>query len=97
MDDVCRQVNQAIRDGVNVVVSPIAASNQNLAPIPALLAVSRRSSSLTAKARAPRSVSSSSRASRARCIICGAHRFRLRRHQPHLAFETLDDLLRADS
>ena len=39
MDDLCRQVSQAIQDGINVVVLSDRGVNKEWAPIPSLLAV----------------------------------------------------------
>jgi len=39
MDDLCQEINQAVRDGYNVVVLSDRGVNKEWAPIPSLLAV----------------------------------------------------------
>ncbi len=95
MDDLCRQVSQAIRDGINVVVLSDRGVNRDWAPIPSLLAVAgvhhhliregtRTRVGLVLESGGPREVHQYS------LLIgygCGAI-------NPYLAFETLDDMLR---
>ena len=95
MDDLCRQVSQAIKDGINVVVLSDRGVNREWAPIPSLLAVAgvhhhliregtRTHVGLVLESGEPREVHQYS------LLIgygCGAI-------NPYLAFETLDDLLR---
>jgi glutamate synthase (ferredoxin) len=95
MDDLCRKVSQAIKDGYNVVVLSDRGVGPALAPIPSLLAVSgvhhhliregtRTQVGLVLESGEPREVHHYS------LLIgygCGAI-------NPYLAFETLDDLIR---
>jgi hypothetical protein len=95
MDDVCRNVSQAINDGINVVVLSDRGVNKDWAPIPSLLAVAgvhhhliregtRTRVGLVLESGAPREVHQYS------LLIgygCGAI-------NPYLAFETIDDMLR---
>src|SRR5436309_3020623 len=95
MDDLCRKVSQAIRDGFNVVVLSDRGVNKEWAPIPSLLAVAgvhhhliregtRTQVGLVLESGEPREVHHFS------LLIgygCGAI-------NPYLAFETLDDMLR---
>jgi glutamate synthase (ferredoxin) len=94
MDEVCRKVSQAIRDGTNVVVLSDRGVNKEWAPIPSLLAVAgvhhhliregtRTRVGLVLESGEPREVHHFS------LLIgygCGAI-------NPYLAFETLDDML----
>ena len=95
MDELCRKVDQAIHDGVNVIVLSDRGVNKEWAPIPSLLAVSglhhhmiragtRTRVGLVLESGEPREVHHYS------LLIgygCGAI-------NPYLAFETLDDMLR---
>ncbi len=95
MNDVCRKVDQAIQDGINVIVLSDRGVNKEWAPIPSLLAVAgvhhhmiragtRTRVGLVIESGEPREVHHYS------LLIgygCGAI-------NPYLAFETLDDLLR---
>jgi glutamate synthase (ferredoxin) len=95
MEELCRQVSRAIKDGINVVVLSDRGVNKDWAPIPSLLAVSgvhhhliregtRTRVGLVLESGAPREVHQYS------LLIgygCGAI-------NPYLAFETLDDMLR---
>ncbi len=95
MDDLCKKVNKAIKDGYNVVVLSDRGVNAEWAPIPSLLAVSgvhhhliregtRTQVGLVLESGEPREVHHFS------LLIgygCGAI-------NPYLAFETLDDLIR---
>ncbi len=95
MDDLCRKVSQAIRDGHNVVVLSDRGINKDWAPIPSLLAVAgvhhhliregtRTRVGLVLETGEPREVHHY-------CLLigygCGAI-------NPYLAFETLDDMIR---
>ena len=95
MDELCRQVSQAIQDGINVVVLSDRGVNKEWAPIPSLLAVAgvhhhliregtRTRVGLVLESGEPREVHHFS------LLIgygCGAI-------NPYLAFETLDDMIR---
>jgi glutamate synthase (ferredoxin) len=95
MDDLCQKVNQAVKDGYNVVVLSDRGVNREWAPIPSLLAVAgvhhhliregtRTQVGLILESGEPREVHHFS------LLIgygCGAI-------NPYLAFETLDDMLR---
>jgi glutamate synthase domain-containing protein 2/glutamate synthase domain-containing protein 1/glutamate synthase domain-containing protein 3 len=95
MDEVCRNVSQAIRDGYNVVVLSDRGVTADLAAIPSLLAVAgvhhhliregtRTQVGLVLESGEPREVHHFS------LLIgygCGAI-------NPYLAFETLDDMIR---
>ena len=95
MNDVCHEVDQAIQDGINVIVLSDRGVNKEWAPIPSLLAVAgvhhhmiragtRTRVGLVIESGEPREVHHYS------LLIgygCGAI-------NPYLAFETLDDLLR---
>ena len=95
MDELCRQVSQAIEDGINVVVLSDRGVNKEWAPIPSLLAVAgvhhhliregtRTRVGLVLESGEPREVHHFS------LLIgygCGAI-------NPYLAFETLDDMMR---
>jgi len=94
MDELCRQVSQAIKDGINVVVLSDRGVNKEWAPIPCLLAVAgvhhhliregtRTQVGLVLESGEPREVHQY-------CLLigygCGAI-------NPYLAFETIDDML----
>ena len=95
MDDLCAQVNQAVRDNVNVVVLSDRGISREWAPIPSLLAVAgvhhhlirqgtRTQVGLVLESGEPREVHHFS------LLIgygCGAI-------NPYLAFETLEDMIR---
>ena len=95
MDDLCRNVSQAINEGINVVVLSDRGVSKDWAPIPAILAVAgvhhhliregtRTRVGLVLESGAPREVHQYS------LLIgygCGAI-------NPYLAFETIDDMLR---
>ena len=95
MDELCGKVDQAIRDGVNVIVLSDRGVNKEWAPIPSLLAVSglhhhmirtgtRTRVGLVLESGEPREVHHYA------LLIgygCGAI-------NPYLAFETLDDMVR---
>ncbi|MEI8044609.1 MAG: glutamate synthase large subunit, partial [Verrucomicrobiota bacterium] len=95
MDELCRKIDQAIRDDVNVIVLSDRGVNKDWAPIPSLLAVAglhhhmiregtRTRVGLVLESGEPREVHHYS------LLIgygCGAI-------NPYLAFETLDDMLR---
>jgi glutamate synthase (ferredoxin) len=95
MDDLCKKVNKAIKDGYNVVVLSDRGVNAEWAPIPSLLAVSgvhhhliregtRTQVGLVLESGEPREVHHFS------LLIgygCGAI-------NPYLAFETLDDMIK---
>jgi glutamate synthase (ferredoxin) len=95
MDDLCRNVSQAINEGINVVVLSDRGVSKDWAPIPAILAVAgvhhhliregtRTRVGLVLESGAPREVHQYG------LLIgygCGAI-------NPYLAFETIDDMLR---
>jgi glutamate synthase domain-containing protein 2/glutamate synthase domain-containing protein 1/glutamate synthase domain-containing protein 3 len=95
MDDLCQKVNQAVKDGYNVVVLSDRGVSKDWAPIPSLLAVggvhhhliregTRTQVGLILESGEPREVHHFS------LLIgygCGAI-------NPYLAFETLNDMLR---
>ena len=95
MDELCQKVNQAVKDGYNVVVLSDRGVTKEWAPIPSLLAVAgvhhhliregtRTQVGLVLESGEPREVHHFS------LLIgygCGAI-------NPYLAFETLDDMLR---
>lgn len=95
MDDLCKKVGQAIRDGYNVVVLSDRGVDKDWAPIPSLLAVAgvhhyliregtRTQVGLVLESGEPREVHHFA------LLIgygCGAI-------NPYLAFETLDDMIR---
>jgi len=95
MDDLFSRVNQAIQDGINVVVLSDRGVNSEWAPIPSLLAVAgvhhhliragtRTRVGLVLESGEPREVHHFFVADR---YGCGAI-------NPYLAFETLDDMIR---
>jgi glutamate synthase (ferredoxin) len=95
LEALCRQASEAIRDGANVLILSDRGINRELAPIPALLAVSgvhhhliregtRTKASLVLESGEPREVHHF-----ALLLGYGASAI-----NPYLAFESLDDMIR---
>ena len=95
MEDICQQASKAIQDGINILILSDRGISKELAPIPALLAVSglhhhliregtRTRAGLVLESGEPREVHHFS-------LLIG---YGVGAINPYLAFETIDDMIR---